>query len=62
MRLIDTAAAAVMLQCSERRIRRLVERGALTNHGTPRAIRVDLDELARLVAEGKIRPETRPTV
>ena len=62
MRLIDTAAAAVMLRCSERRIRRLVERGALTNHGDPRAIRVDLDVLARLVATGKVQPATRPTV
>ena len=62
MRLIDTAAAAVMLRCSERRIRRLVERGALTNHGTPRAIRVDLDELARLVATGKVQPATRERV
>ena len=62
MRLIDTAAAAVMLRCSGRRIRRLVERGALTNHGAPRAIRVDLDELARLVATGKVRPATRGRV
>ena len=62
MRLIDTAAAAVMLQCSERRIRRLVTRGALTNHGDPRAIRVDLDELARLVATGKVQPATRGRV
>ena len=62
MRLIDTAAAAVMLQCSERRIRRLVERGALTNHGEARAIRVDLDELARLLATGKLQPATRDLV
>lgn len=45
MRLLDTATAAVALGCSERRIRRLVRRGLLTNHGSGWRILVDLAEV-----------------
>lgn len=45
MTLIDTGAAAVYLRVTQRTIRRMVTRGQLTNHGTSRAIRVDLDQL-----------------
>ena len=59
MTLIDTAMAAVVLQSSERRVRRLVERGVLVNHGTPRKMRVDLDQINQRIREGKIEPATR---
>ena len=61
MRLIDTETAAYMIQSSERRIRRLVERGLLTNHGTPRTMLVDLDQLQALIRSGKVKPATRTT-
>ena len=59
MTLIDTAMAAIVLQSSERRVRRLVERGLLLNHGTARKMRVDLDEINQRIHEGKIKPATR---
>ncbi len=46
--LIDTETAAYAAGITERRIRQLVETGALKNHGTARRIRVDFDELATL--------------
>ena len=45
MRLIDTETAAYALGCSRRQIQVLVAEGKLTNHGAPRRISVDLDEL-----------------
>ena len=45
MRLIDTEAAARALGCSRRQIQVLVSEGKLTNHGAPRRISIDLDEL-----------------
>ena len=45
MRLIDTDAAAVALGCTSRHVRRLVLDGDLTNRGTPRRIRLDVDDV-----------------
>jgi hypothetical protein len=45
MTLIDTAAAALILQMGQRQVRNLVADGTLTNHGTPRRIRLDIDEV-----------------
>lgn len=59
MTLIDTAMAAVVLQSSERRVRRLVDRGVLTNHGKPRKMLVDLGEINQRIREGQIQPATR---
>jgi excisionase family DNA binding protein len=42
---LDSEAAAVALGCSVRHVQYLVSRGDLTNHGTPRRILVDLDEI-----------------
>lgn len=46
MRVIDTATAAVLLGCTPRRVQQLVQCGTLTNHGTTRRIRLDVDELS----------------
>lgn len=59
MTLIDTAMAAVVLQSSERRVRRLVERGLLINHGTARKVRVDLAEINQHIKDGSITVATR---
>lgn len=45
MRLVDTLTAALALGITDRAIRYRIAAGKLTNHGTPRRIRVDLDEL-----------------
>lgn len=59
MTLIDTAMAAVVLQSSERRVRRLVERGLLINHGTARKVRVDLAEINQRIKDGSVTVATR---
>ena len=59
MTVLDTAMAATMLNSSERRIRRLVERGHLTNVGKPHHILIDLDQLSELIAGGKVKAGTR---
>ena len=48
---LDSEAAAVALGCSVRHVQNLVSRGDLTNHGTPRRILVDLDEIDEYLAE-----------
>ena len=45
MTLLDTAMAAAQLRVTERTVRRLVERGTLTNHGTPRRILISLEQI-----------------
>lgn len=45
MNLVDSEVAALALGVSVATLRRLVARGEITNHGTGRRIRVDLDEL-----------------
>lgn len=45
MRLVDTRIAALAAGITDRAIRYRIAKGTLTNHGTPRHIRVDLDEL-----------------
>lgn len=45
MTLIDSATAAAALGITERTVRRLVTRGKFTNHGTPRAILIDLEQI-----------------
>ena len=45
MTLVDTATAALAAGVTERTIRRWVNVGRLTNHGTPRAIRIAWAEL-----------------
>lgn len=46
MTLIDSAMAAVVLGCTRRRVQQLVADGTLTNHGTPRKVRLDLAEVS----------------
>ena len=45
VRLIDTDTAAVALGCTGRHVRRLIRDGGLTNHGSERRIRLDVDEV-----------------
>ena len=47
MKRLDSEAAAVALGCSVRHVQNLVTRGELTNHGTPRRILIDLDEIEK---------------
>lgn len=47
MTLVDSEVAAIMLRVTPRRIQQLVKDGCLTNHGTTRRIRLDLDEVER---------------
>lgn len=51
MTLIDTEMAAVMLDVSPRWVQHLVSVGDLTNHGTPRRILLDIDEVSRRTAQ-----------
>ena len=46
MRLIDAREAAVILGVTPRRIQQLVQTGALTNHGTPRRIQLEVDKVS----------------
>jgi hypothetical protein len=50
VRLIDSATAAVALGLTDRRVRQLVNEGALTNLGTSRKIRLDVEQVADLHA------------
>lgn len=52
MKHIDTEAAAVMLGVHPRTVRKMVAAGTLTNHGTTRRIRLDVDQVGK-VAEGR---------
>lgn len=45
MTLISTSLAAVALGCTPRRIQQLVHDKKLTNHGTTRRIRLEVDEV-----------------
>lgn len=45
--LIDTEVAALILNVTPRRVRQLITEGKLTNHGEPRRIRLDLDQVTR---------------
>ena len=60
MRLIDTAAAAVMLQCSVRHVRNLVNDKTIPNHGNGWRILVDLHEVSALIDVGHVKPNPRP--
>lgn len=46
-RLVDTEVAALILGLTQRRIQQLVHAGVLTNHGTTRTIRLQLDDIER---------------
>jgi len=48
--LVDTQVAAVAVGVTRRTVQLWVAKGLLANHGTARRIRVDLNELARVVA------------
>ncbi len=54
MRLLDTRTVALALGCTDRHVRNLVARGVLTNHGTPRRIRIDLDEVQEKIASNPV--------
>lgn len=45
MTLVDTTVAALAAGVTPRTIRRWIHTGRLTNHGTPRHIRINLDQL-----------------
>ena len=45
MTLIDTATAAIAAGVTPRTIRRWIHNGRLTNHGTNRHIRININEL-----------------
>lgn len=46
MTLVDTEVAALAHGLHVRKVRRMVERGQLANHGTARRMRVDLWDVA----------------
>lgn len=54
-RTIDTAMAALVLECSQRQVQMLVQEGRLTNIGERRRILLDLEEVSRLAAETRDR-------
>ena len=46
MTLIETDLAALMLHCTPRWVRHLVQQGIFHNHGTARHILLDVDQVA----------------
>ena len=46
--LVDAEVAAIILRVTPRRIRQLAADGTLTNHGQPRKLRLDIDQVCQL--------------
>lgn len=53
--LLDTEAAAYMLNSSRRHVQNLVAKGLIPNRGEPYAIRLDWRDIDQAITDGRIK-------
>jgi hypothetical protein len=53
--LVDTEAAAYMLNSSRRHVQNLVHRGLIPNRGDKHAIRLDWRDIDQAIQDGKVK-------